>query len=43
MREWCRKNDFQDILPDLLEGEDDEFSAYILAVAKSEELSAAQA
>jgi hypothetical protein len=43
MREWCRKNDFKDILPDLLEGEDDQFSAYILAVAKSEGLSAAQA
>jgi hypothetical protein len=43
MREWCRKNDFQSILPDLLEGEDDQFSAYILAVAKSEGLSAAQA
>ena len=30
MREWCRKQDFQAALPDLLEGEDDEFSAYIL-------------
>jgi hypothetical protein len=43
MREWCRKNDFQTVLPSLLEGEDDEFSAYILALAKTEGLSAAQA
>ena len=42
MREWCRKNDFRGVLPDLLEGEDDEFSEYILALAESEGLSAAQ-
>lgn len=41
MREWCRKNDFQSVLPDLLEGEDDQFSAYILTLAKREGLSAA--
>ena len=43
MREWCRKNDFQTVLPDLLEGEDDQFSAYILALAQKEGLSAAPA
>ena len=36
MREWCRKRGFQDVLPGLLEGEDDEFSEYILALAKAE-------
>lgn len=33
MREWCRRDDFRKALPFLLEGEDDEFSAYILAIA----------
>jgi len=41
MREWCRKKGFQDALPELLEGEDDEFSEYILALARSEVLSTA--
>jgi len=36
MREWCRKKGFQSVLPDLLEGEDDEFSAYILTLAEAE-------
>ena len=43
MREWCRKKDFRTALPDLLEGEDDEFSDYILALAQEESLPAAQA
>jgi len=43
MREWCRKKDFRTVLPDLLEGEDDQFSEYILALAKAEGLSPAQA
>lgn len=43
MREWCRKKGFQAILPALLEGEDDEFSDYILALAKSEGLAAQRA
>ena len=43
MKEWCRKKGFQDVLPDLLEGEDDEFSAYILTLAKAEARSLAQA
>jgi hypothetical protein len=33
MREWCRRGDFRALLPVLLEGEDDEFSAYIRALA----------
>jgi hypothetical protein len=36
MREWCRKRDFRAALPDLLEGEDDEFSAHILKIAEAE-------
>ncbi|MEM7238944.1 MAG: hypothetical protein AAF501_14135 [Pseudomonadota bacterium] len=36
MREWCRREDFRAILPELLEGEDDAFSLYILALAKEE-------
>lgn len=29
MREWCRRKDFRDRLPWLLEGEDEAFAAYI--------------
>jgi len=36
MREWCRRADFRAELPRLLEGEDDEFGAYILAIAEAE-------
>ena len=36
MREWCRKEEFRQVLPDLLEGEDDEFSKYILEIARLE-------
>ena len=43
MREWCRKKDFRTALPDLLEGEDDLFSAYILALAREEAPPAAAA
>ena len=43
MREWCRKQDFQALLPDLLEGEDDLFSDYILRLARAEAPSAAAA
>ena len=32
--EWLRKPDFRATLPDLLEGEDDAFSAYILDLAR---------
>ncbi|MDX1401644.1 MAG: hypothetical protein R3245_06970 [Kiloniellales bacterium] len=38
MREWCRREDFRAILPQLLEGEDDEFSAQILKIAEAEEM-----
>jgi hypothetical protein len=33
MREWCRREDFRALLPDLLEGEDPEFVSYIRALA----------
>lgn len=36
MREWCRREDFREVLPDLLEGEDDEFSKQILRIAQAE-------
>ena len=36
MREWCRRPDFREELPKLLEGEDDDFSAHILGIAKQE-------
>ena len=41
MREWCRKADFQTALPGLLDGEDDLFSDYILALARAEASTAA--
>ncbi|MBI1385517.1 MAG: hypothetical protein GC150_11460 [Rhizobiales bacterium] len=36
MREWCRRDDFRLLLPELLEGEDDAFSAYITDIAAKE-------
>ena len=36
MREWCRREDFREVLPELLEGEDDAFSRHILAIAEPE-------
>jgi hypothetical protein len=36
MREWCRRREFTDALPDLLEGEDPDFSAYIRKLAQAE-------
>jgi hypothetical protein len=38
MREWCRREDFRAVLPELLEGEDDAFSQHILAIAQPEAL-----
>ena len=34
MREWCHRDDFRKLLPTLLEGEDEEFSTYILNIAQ---------
>jgi hypothetical protein len=36
MREWCRRGDFRARLPELLRGEDPDFSAYILRLAAEE-------
>lgn len=36
MRYWCRREDFRDALPLVLEGEDDAFSHHILAIAGEE-------
>jgi hypothetical protein len=36
MREWCRRRDFREMLPDLLRGEDPDFSAYIQRLANEE-------
>lgn len=33
MREWCRREDFRTALPQLLQGEDADFAAYISAIA----------
>ena len=36
MREWCRRRDFRQMLPQLLRGEDPGFSRYILNLAEEE-------
>jgi len=36
MREWCQRPDFRARLPELLRGEDPDFSAYILRLAEEE-------
>lgn len=36
MREWCRREDFYFLLPQLLRGEDPDFAAYIRRVADEE-------
>lgn len=36
MREWCRRQDFRDALPELLRGEDEDFQAHIRQIASEE-------
>lgn len=36
MREWCRREDFRSMLPELLRGEDPEFGEYITRLAREE-------
>ena len=36
MREWCRRDDFHNVLPYLLRGEDPEFQHYIRRIAQEE-------
>lgn len=40
MREWCRRKDFCDALPELLQGEDEDFQAHIRRIAHSESANA---
>lgn len=40
MREWCRREDFRDALPEILPGEDPEFAAYIRRLAAEEAVAA---
>lgn len=34
MTSWCRRRDFREALPELLEGEDEEFVAYMLELSR---------
>jgi len=36
IRHWCRRRDFRASLPQMLVGEDEEFSAYMLKIAEEE-------
>ena len=36
MRDWCRWDEFRRLLPDLLQGEDADFAAYIRSLAEEE-------
>ena len=36
LREWCRRKDFREALPELLEGEDEDFQAHIQKIADAE-------
>jgi hypothetical protein len=36
MREWCRREDFHNALPQLLRGEDPEFQSYLRRIAQEE-------
>jgi len=38
MREWVRRADFRDALPQLLEGEDEDFTRHIRRLAETEQL-----
>lgn len=36
MREWCQRDDFRSVLPELLQGEDSAFAEYIRRIAREE-------
>ncbi len=38
MQEWCERDDFREMLPRLLQGEDRDFAAYILKLANTYEI-----
>lgn len=37
MREWCRRPDFREAMPELLSGEDEDFQAHIRRIAEFEQ------
>jgi thymidylate synthase ThyX len=43
MREWCRRPDFRDMLPQLLQGEDPDFVTCIQGIARQESMSSTPA
>lgn len=40
LREWCRREDFRAVLPEILPGEDEDFRAHIERIAAEEERAA---
>ncbi len=42
IRDWCRRPDFRELLPILLQGEDPEFQSYIRTIAEEEALSGSE-
>jgi len=40
MRHWCARSDFRELLPELLDGEDDEFSRHISVIAAEQRAAA---
>jgi hypothetical protein len=38
MREWCRRADFREVLPELLQGEDEQFAEHIRRIAAAQQL-----
>jgi hypothetical protein len=38
MRDWCRREDFRAMLPELLEGEDEDFHRHIMKIAELEKV-----
>lgn len=36
IRQWCRRQDFREMLPQLLEGEDEDFAAHMAVIAEEE-------
>lgn len=43
MRDWCRRPDFRQLLPELLQGEDPDFQQYIRGIADEESTSPTKA
>ena len=43
MRDWCKRKDFREALPQLLQGEDEDFQRQITSIARQEEERLAEA